>query len=166
MKPYLILASLLASITTYSASVIPTPVGRPAGALGPGVIIARSYPGLLPINRTLIMGRDQFGFNDSYIIHNRDVSWSWNRSASRLDVRWAGGSASFNVAPPYPGWKFAITISGGGPEPIYTSHSVMGYGYYLTTPCTLVIPEALSTGSVILPNTSSRHVVFRYEVGL
>lgn len=164
MTPYIILASLLASITIHSATVIPTPVGRPASALGPGVIIARSFPGILPIGRTLIRGRDITGTQVDVIAMSPNVSWQWDRNQHTLRVDCSAGHYEFSIKPPYPGWRFALTISGGGPEPIYTSHSVMGYGYYLTNSCTLVVPEAVSTGSVLLPNTSSRHVVMRYEI--
>ena len=164
MKKFIILASLLASITIHSATVIPTPVGRPAGALGPGVIIARSAPGILPIGRTLIRGRDKYGIQFNVIALSPYVSWQWDRDQHTLRVDCSAGHYEFPIKPPYPGWRFAITVSAGGPEPIYTEHSVMGYGYWLSKPCTLVVPEAVSTGAVLLPNMSSRHVVMRYEI--
>ena len=164
MKPYLILASLLASLTIHSATVIPTPVGRHPGALGPGVIIARSAPGFLPIGRTMIRGRDKYGIQFTVIALSPYVSWQWDRDQHTLRGDCSAGHYEFPIKPPYPGWRFAITVSAGGPEPIYTEHSVMGYGYWLSKPCTLVVPEAVSTGAVLLPNMSSRHVVMRYEI--
>ena len=85
MKPYILLA-LLTSLTSQAATVIPTPVGRHPGALGPGVIIARSAPGILPIGRTLIRGRDKYGIQFNVIALSPYVSWQWDRDQHTLQA--------------------------------------------------------------------------------
>ncbi len=104
MKPYIIIASIIAALSTSAATVVPTPVGRDPKALGPGVIVARSAPGYLPCGMTTIRGRDSSG-----------------------------------------------TIVGG---PLIIQQSAS----------TLLLPELYANGSVLLPPTSSRHVLWRYEI--
>jgi len=128
------------------------------------VIIARSAPGYP--NQTLIRGRNAAGVLIDVIAWSPYVSWQWSRDEKLLRVDCSTGHFEFPIKPPFPGWKFAITLSGGGPQPLYTTHSVMGFNYDLSRPCTLVITEAVATGAVLLPSTSTRHIVLRHEVGL
>lgn len=153
---------LLTAFAINAATVVPTPVGRHPGALGPGVIVARSAPGYLPSGMTLIKGRDQFGIATEIFTRDQSISWSWR--AGQLWIFHDTTYAIFSIIPPYPGWKFAMTVSGGGPEPIWAGTSVGGPLITMTSAGTLLLPELYANGAIVLPATSSRHVLWRYEI--
>lgn len=157
------LLAILLAAHSFAASVIPTPVHTPSGTgIGPGVIIARSYPGLSPSNKTLIRGRDVNGSVVDIVTDARRVSWSWD-GISLTVYYGAAGIRSFPISNPDPSWRFGMVVSGGGPEPITARASAGGTAFVLGYPATLLIPESYATGAVDLPATSVRHTLFRYE---